>query len=98
MPPVIAGPLAAWAWLTLRLFALLHAQTLWRAAAGGMWWAIAGALAAVLAAAWAPGRFAPVAWSWWLLAAGFELLLGAVLGVLVSLPGEAAFGAARRSG
>lgn len=95
---MIAGPLAAWAWLTVRLFAVLHAQTLWRTAAGGTWWAIAGALAAVLAAAWTPGQIAPVAWSWWLLAAGFELLLGAVLGALVSLPGEAALGAASRSG
>lgn len=95
---MIAGPLAAWAWLALRLFAVLQAQTLWRAAAGGMWWAIAAGLAAILAAAWAPIRLAPVAWTSWLLAAGFELLLGAVLGALVSLPGDAALGAARRSG
>ncbi|PCC69991.1 Flagellar biosynthesis protein FliR [Nannocystis exedens] len=95
---MIAGPLAAWAWLALRLFALLLSQSLWRAATGGMWWAIAGSLSMVLAAAWAPLRIAPVAWSSWLLAAGFELLLGAVLGALVSLPGEAALGAARRSG
>ncbi|WAS99548.1 flagellar biosynthetic protein FliR [Nannocystis punicea] len=95
---MIAGPLAAWAWLTLRLFAILRAQTIWRAAAGGMWWAIVGALAAVLAGAWTEGRIAPVAWPSWLLAAGFELLLGSVLGALVSLPGEAALGAARRSG
>ncbi|MBZ5711248.1 hypothetical protein [Nannocystis pusilla] len=95
---MIPGALAAWAWLALRLFAILHAQTLWRAAAGGTWWAIAAALAGVLAAAWTTGEAAPVAWSGWLTAAGFEVLLGATIGALVRLPGDAALGAARRSG
>lgn len=92
-----AGALAASAWLALRLFALLRAQTIWRAAAGPVWWAIAAALAAVLAAAWAPDAAGPVTPGAWLLVAGFEVLLGAVIGALVSLPGEAALAAARRS-
>lgn len=95
---MIAGWLATWAWLALRLLAILHAQAIWREAAGGMWWAIAAALAAALAAAWNPVGGQAVAWLPWLLAAGFEVLLGAVIGALVSLPGEAAVGAARRSG
>lgn len=95
---MIPGALAGWAWLALRLLAILRAQTLWREVVGGpTWWAIAGALAAVLAAAWSPGRAAAVPWSLWLLGALFEVLLGAVLGALVSLPGEAALGAARQS-
>lgn len=94
---MIAGALVAWGWLALRLLAILRAQTIWRESIGGMWWAIAGALAAVLAAAWSPGFAEPVAWAPWLIVAGFEVLLGAVLGALVSLPGEAALGAARRS-
>lgn len=95
---MIAGWLATWAWLALRLLAILHAQAIWREAAGGAWWAIAAALAAVLAAAWRPSGGQAVPWMSWLLAAGFEALLGAVIGALVSLPGEAALGAARRSG
>lgn len=94
---MIEATLAAWAWLALRLFALLRAQAIWREAAGGAWWAIAGALAIVLAAAWGPAGAAAVPWHAWLVGACFEVLLGAVIGALVSLPGEAALGAARQS-
>lgn len=95
---MIAGATAACAWLAVRLFALLRAQTLWRGALGGAWPLIAAALAGLLAAAWRPADVEPVAWAVWLPVAVLEALLGAVLGALVSLPGEAALGAARASG
>ncbi len=90
--------MAAWGWLALRLFMLLRAQALWRGAIGGAWDLVAAGLAVVLAAAWRPGAEGSVAWGAWLFGACFEAALGAVLGVLVSLPGEAARGAARCSG
>lgn len=95
---MIAGAVAAWGWLALRLFMLLRAQALWRGAIGGAWALVAAGLAVVLAAAWSPGMEGAVAWDVWLFAACFEAALGAVLGALVSLPGEAARGAARCSG
>lgn len=94
----MSGALAAWAWLALRLFALLRVQAVWRAATGGAWTAISAALAVLLAASWTPGREGTVAWEDWLVGAAFEALLGTVLGLLVGLPGEAAVGAAQQSG
>lgn len=95
---MISGALAAWAWLAVRLFALLRAQALWRGAVGGAWEVVAAGLAMALAAAWSGDGGEPVTWGAWLFGAGFEASLGAVLGALVSLPGEAALGAARCSG
>ncbi len=95
---MIAGAWAAWGWLAVRLFALLRAQAPWRIALGDSWTWIAAGLAVALAAAWAPAAAPAVPWSAWLVAAGFEALLGAVVGALVSLPGEAALGAARVTG
>lgn len=94
---MIPGELAAWGWLALRLFALLRAQTIWRVVAGASWWAIAGALALGLAALWRPAAPAAVTPARWIVGAGFEVLLGATIGALVSLPGEAALGAGRCS-
>lgn len=95
---MIPAALAGWGWLSLRLFALLRAQSIWRAATGGAWPLIAAGLAALLAASWRPAVEADVDATTWLIAAGFEVALGAVVGALVGLPGELALGAGRHGG
>lgn len=95
---MIPAALAGWGWLALRLFALLRMQSIWRVAAGGAWTPIAAGLAMLLAAAWRPAVDGDVEVMAWLVAAGFEVALGLVVGAIVGLPGEAALGAARQTG
>lgn len=90
--------LAVFAWASLRMFGLLRAQTLWREAVGPVWEGVAAGLAVCLAAVVAPaGGDVAVTMPTWLLVAGCEFLLGSLLGVLLSLPGQALLAAAGQS-
>lgn len=84
-----------------RLWACLRVQASWRWAVGASWEWIAGALAVSLAVlAWAGGRLdASVAADGTeiVVALAFELVLGSVLGLAISLPGWALVGAAQES-
>lgn len=84
-----------------RLWACLRVQASWRWAVGIHWEWIAGALAVSLAVlAWAGGRLgASVAVDGTVIVVAlmFELLLGSVLGLAISLPGWALVGAAQES-
>lgn len=87
--------LSVFAWIALRLFGLLRAQTLWRAAVGPSWEVVAAALAGCVAVAVVPATTdTTVTISTWLLVAVCEFLLGSVVGVLLSLPGQALLAAA----
>ncbi len=94
----MSGGLALLAWGALRLFGLLRAQTLWRDAIGPLWEGVAAGLAICIAVVVLPAA-APesVPLTRWLLIAACELLLGSVLGVMLSLPGAALLGAAGQS-
>jgi flagellar biosynthesis protein FliR len=82
-------------WAALRLFGLLRAQALWRAAVGPSWEIVAAALAGCVAFAVVPATTdVTVTMSTWLLVAVCEFLLGSVVGVLLSLPGQALLAAA----
>jgi hypothetical protein len=90
---------ASTAWLgvglvALRWWALLQMQALWRAAVGRWWTAVSAGLAVMLAlgsGAWGVPRVDP-----WLAAAA-EVGLGALVGLVVALPGHAVLGAAGAS-
>jgi len=100
--------LVVWSWAALRVWAILRAQVLWRAAVGPWWWLVAAALSLVLAPA-AVGRhvasfdvsvghgFPGVDPATWILVGILELLVGTVIGLLVTLPGHALVGAAHTS-
>lgn len=89
--------LAVFAWAALRLFGLLRAQVLWRVAVGPAWEAMAAALAVVTAVVVAPAEGPSPTLTQWLLVGGCEFLLGSVIGVVLSLPGQALIGAAGQS-
>ncbi len=84
-----------------RLWATLRVQASWRWAIGPTWEWIAGALAVCMATlAWSSGRLGEAALAegpTFVLALLFELILGTVLGLMISLPGWALVGAARES-
>jgi hypothetical protein len=86
---------------SVRIWACLRVQASWRWAIGVSWEWIAAAFAiAVAVLAWAGGRLgADVAMDGPAigLALVFELLLGTVIGLLISLPGWALVGAAQES-
>ncbi len=89
---------AGWWLAAARLFALLRAQAAPRAALGPVWPVLAAALALLMApmvAADAAG--ATVGGADFLLAVGFELLLGTVLGAFAALAGHALIGGAQVS-
>mgnify|MGYP003592963965 CR=1 FL=1 len=90
----MSGGLALLGWGALRLFGLLRAQVLWRAALGPAWEAASAALALTLASLLLTSPGPTVAIGPWLLVALCEFLLGSVLGCLLSLPGAALLGAA----
>ncbi len=90
--------LAVFGWAALRLFGLLRTQTLWRAAVGPAWEGVAAALAVCVALVMPFGVAATVSTPTWLLIAACEFLLGSVVGVLLSLPGQALLAAAGQSG
>jgi hypothetical protein len=85
----------------VRLWACLRVQASWRWAIGASWEWIAAAFAiAVAVLAWAGGRLGAdvvMDGSAIGLALVFELLLGSVIGLLISLPGWALVGAAQES-
>ena len=97
MNVALAGILLA----SARLWACLRVQASWRSAIGPTWEWIAGALAvSVSVLAWSSGRLgsSPDALALTLAPAlVFELLLGSVLGLAISLPSWALLGAARES-
>lgn len=94
----MSGGLALLSWGALRLFGLLRAQALWRDAIGPLWEGVAAGLAVCIALVVVPAA-APesVPLMRWLLIAACELLLGSLLGVMLSLPGTALLGAAGQS-
>lgn len=90
--------LAVVGWGALRVFGLLRAQVLWRTAVGPVWEGVAAGLAVCVALVAASGASADVSMTTWLLIAGCEFLLGSVVGLLLSLPGQALLAAAGQSG
>lgn len=94
----MSGTLALLVWGALRLFGLLRAQTLWRDAVGPPWEGISAALAICMALVLLPtATVEAVPFTRFLLVGACELLLGSVMGVLLSLPGVALLGAAGQS-
>lgn len=84
-----------------RVWALLRVQASWRAVLGRRWEWIAAALAVLVGASMiAAGRLAPIEPEGsgpLIVALAFELALGSVIGLAVSLPGWALVGAAAQS-
>jgi flagellar biosynthesis protein FliR len=96
----VSAALASVALASARLWACLRVQASWRQAIGTSWEWIAGAVAASVASvAWLGARLdvTSMAVDTLVIALGFELLLGSVLGLAISLPGWALVGAARES-
>jgi flagellar biosynthesis protein FliR len=97
----MSGALVCVLLASARLWACLRVQASWRSAVGIHWEWIAGALAiSVAVLAWAGGRLdagVAVDGSTIAIALAFELLLGSVLGLVISLPGWALVGAAQES-
>jgi flagellar biosynthesis protein FliR len=97
-----------WSWAALRVWAILRAQVLWRAAVGPWWWLVAAGLSLVLAPA-AIGQhvsgldtsvvdaLAGMDPATWILVGLLELLVGTMIGLLAALPGHALVGAAQAS-
>ena len=83
--------------LALRLWALLSVQVLWRATVGWVWLLVSAVLAVVLAMADGGSVGAAAVGSDPVLAALAELMLGALLGLVIALPGYALLGAAQAS-
>jgi hypothetical protein len=94
------GVSAAWWLAAARLFGLLRAQAAPRAAMGPTWALVSAVLALVLAPVLVPPRAAltGLGGTELVLAAGFEFLLGTVLGAFVALAGHALVGGAQVSG
>jgi hypothetical protein len=86
---------AAWILAAVRIFAILRAQSPWRAAAGPVWPVVAAGFAVMLAPAVLPG--AQVTASLTISALLTEALLGTALGIVVALPGWALLGASAAS-
>jgi flagellar biosynthesis protein FliR len=94
------GPLAALLLAAARLWALLRVQASARAALGRRWEWIAAALAVALAlVASLGGRLDSIELEGfaWIVALGFEVLLGSVLGLFASLLGWGLVGAASQT-
>ncbi len=97
----IGGAFAWTIWATVRLWAILRLQVLWRGLAGAQWNLVSGALALSLALLLMPLARLPEAWpgaATLIVGVGFEFLLGTVVGLWVALPGHAAIGAGAVSG
>jgi type III secretory pathway component EscT len=99
---VIAAGWGVAVWVALRLFGVLAVQPHWRRVLGGWWWPVSAVLALALVPAVAPAIVgdAVVARTTtdWIALGLLELLLGAVIGGLVGLPGYALIGALDGSG
>ncbi|MFO7561657.1 MAG: flagellar biosynthetic protein FliR [Enhygromyxa sp.] len=97
----MSGIGAALVLASARIWALLRVQASWQAALGRRWEWIAAALAVSVTVLLAgAGRIAPVELDGFgslVIALGFELALGSVIGLAASLPGWALVGAAAQS-
>ncbi len=93
----IGGGLALFGWGALRLFGLLRAQVIFRAAVGPVWEGVAAIVAVLLAVVLLTGAGEPVTLTRWLTIAVCEFLLGSLLGAVLSLPGAALLGATGQS-
>lgn len=93
----LAPQLAAAVLLAVRWFVVLRLQPHWSHALGRLWWPVALGLAISVAAASDPLGVELASPSDWAVAVAGELLLGAGLGVVVSLPGYALLGGAAAS-
>ncbi len=83
--------------LALRWFVALRLQPHWAVAVGPLWWPAAAAVAVGVAASVDASPVVLESAPSWILAIGSELLLGAGLGVLASLPAYALLGGAAAS-
>lgn len=95
---MFGGLLGLWALVAIRIFAILRVQPQWRLVIGPWWWAVAAVLALVLAPLATHTPLPELGLLEWIGLALLELLLGTVLGLLVSLTGHALIGAATASG
>ena len=83
--------------LALRWFVALRLQPHWAVAVGPLWWPAAAALAMGVAASVDASPVVLASSQSWVVAIGTEVLLGAGLGVLASLPAYALLGGATAS-
>lgn len=93
----LSGSLATAGLVAVRCFAILRAQVLWRTVTGPLWWVLALGLGLALSVGTAAAVPMPIALDTargWLMAAAAELVLGTLIGIVVSLPGHALLGAA----
>ena len=80
--------------VVVRLWAVLRAQVLWRAAVGPLWPVLAAGLAVAMAPLVRPPALVPGPDPGeWVLALGLELAAGTAWGIVVSLPANAVIGA-----
>lgn len=93
----MSAAIATWALVSARLAAILWVQVLWRTAVPG-WGLAAVGLAGMLATLIEPSAaLAGSSMEGLVVAAGFEVLLGLVIGLLATLPGYALVGATTMS-
>ncbi len=83
--------------LALRWFVVLRVQPHWTAAVGPLWWPVAAAIAVGLGASAEASPVVLESASAWISAVAMELLLGAGIGILASLPAYALLGGATAS-
>lgn len=93
----LAPEFAAAVLLAVRWFVVLRLQPHWSHALGRLWWPVALGVAISVAAASDPLGVELGSTSAWAVAVSGEILLGAGLGVVVSLPGYALLGGAAAS-
>jgi|GEM_PF-2315516 len=93
----IPAEVAAAVLLTVRWFVALRVQPHWSYALGRLWWPVSLALAAGVAVASGADPVALGSVSAWAVALAAEVLLGAGLGVVASLPAYALLGGATAS-
>jgi len=100
MDPLFASATLGWGLVAVRLWALFRVHPIWRLAIGPWWNVVAAGLAGIVAlGAGSAVTTTPVATTWVELGVlvGVELVVGTLLGLLVSLPGYALLGAASSS-
>jgi flagellar biosynthesis protein FliR len=84
--------------LSVRVFAILRAQVLWRQAVGPTWWIVAAGLSGLVVLGSADLAAGPDLAAIGVADVALELVLGTVLGIVASLPGWALVGAAAANG
>jgi flagellar biosynthesis protein FliR len=83
--------------LTIRWFLVLRLQPHWSLAVGRAWWPLAAGLAFAMASLGASAGATASLEAGWAVAIAAEVLLGAAIGVLISLPAYALLGGAAAS-